>query len=162
MNKLSRNIFILLLLLSTGLTGFAQGGRPPAFRNNGGQAARMRRPNVAKRFEAIKKGYISQQLSLTPEQSAKFWPMYDQYQADLEDIAKLRKANNATTQPNGTDQFDRELGYQQKITGLQKHYYEEFLKVLPPDKASQVFKSERDFKFELLRRLKEGRIPADN
>jgi hypothetical protein len=162
MNKLIRNIFIILLLLGTGLDGFAQGGRPPAYKNNNAQANKMRRPNVAKRFEAIKKGYISQQLSLTTEQSAKFWPMYDQYQSELEDVAKLRKANNAATQPNGTDQFDRELSYQQKITGIQKHYYEEFLKVLPPDKASQVFKSERDFKFELLRRLKEGRIPAEN
>lgn len=152
---------MILLLLSISFNSFAQGGRPPAYKGNG-QANKMRRPNVAKRFEAIKKGYISQQLSLTADQSARFWPMYDQYQNELEDVAKLRRANNTATQPNGTDQFDRELSYQQKITGIQKHYYEEFLKILPPDKASQVFKSERDFKFELLRRLKEGRIPAEN
>jgi hypothetical protein len=74
----------------------------------------------------------------------------------LEYVAKLRKANNATADPNGTDQFDRELGFQARITNLQKHYYGEFIKMMPPEKANLVFKSERDFKFELLRRLKEG------
>lgn len=160
MKKLIRNIFALLLLLCLSFTGFAQGGRPPMYKKSG--QGKMRRPNVAKRFEAIKKGFISQQLALTAEQGAKFWPVYDQYQRELEDIAKLRRANNTAAQPNGADQFDRELSYQQKITGVQKHYYEEFCKILPPDKAGQVFKSERDFKFQLLLRLREGREAKDN
>lgn len=162
MNKLIRNLFILMLMLCTGAQALAQGGngRQPAYRN--GHMNRMRRPNVAKRFEAIKKGFISQRLALTPEQSVRFWPMYDQYQNELEEIARQRKANNAQTDPNGVDQFDRELGFQQRITAIQKHYYDEFLKVLSPEKASLVFKSERDFKFELLRRLKEGREPIAN
>jgi Spy/CpxP family protein refolding chaperone len=160
MKKLTRNIFALLLLLCISFPSFAQGGRPPMYKGAG--QGKMRRPNVAKRFEAIKKGFISQQLALTTEQGARFWPVYDQYQRELEDIAKLRRANNTTVQPNGADQFDRELSYQQKITGVQKHYYEEFCKILPPDKAGQVFKSERDFKFQLLLRLREGRQAKDN
>lgn len=154
MDKLIKHIFIILFSLSMGLTAVAQGGRPPALRNN---QTKIRKPNVAKRFEAIKKAYIAQRLALTQEQSAKFWPTYDEYQYELEVVADLRKANNAERDASGTDQFERELGYQQRITNLQKHYYEEFVKMIPPEKANLVFKSERDFKFELLRRLKEGR-----
>jgi len=154
MYKLTR-IVLILLCICAGLTADAQGGRPAL--QNKGMGNRVRKPTVAKRFEAIKKGYISQRLALTPEQAAKFWPTYDEYQDELEYVAKLRKENNATADPNGTDQFDRELGYQARITNLQKHYYGEFIKIMPPEKANLVFKSERDFKFELLRRLKEGR-----
>lgn len=155
MDKLKKHFYISLLLLGIALTTFAQGGRPPALRNNAG-LQKVRKPTVAKRFEVIKKAYIAQRLALTQEQSAKFWPTYDEYQYELDVVADLRKANNAQPE-NGTDQFERELGYQQRITNLQKHYYEEFIKMIPPEKANLVFKSERDFKFELLRRLKEGR-----
>jgi hypothetical protein len=158
MDKLIRNVLILLCMCA-GQMAFAQGGRPPAFRNNNNQPNKVRKPTVAKRFEAMKKAYINQRLALTPEQSAKFWPTYDEYQDELEYVAKLRKENNATTDPNGSDQFDRELGFQARITNLQKHYYGEFIKMMPPEKANLVFKSERDFKFELLRRLKEGGNP---
>ena len=159
---MKRLITIVLLLLCTCAgTTYAQGGRQLVNPNRGnGNGNRMRRPNVARRFEAIKKAYIAQRLALTPEQATKFWPTYDEYQDELEYVARLRKENNATADPNGSDQFDRELGFQQRITNLQKHYYGEFVKVMSPEKANLVFKSERDFKFELLRRLKEGQNPS--
>ena len=157
MVRLKKYIFILLFLCCASLGLYAQGGRQPVMRKGND----LHRTNARPSREVIKRGYISQQLSLTPEQTSKFWPVYNQYQQELDQIYKLRRANNASMQANGTDQFDRELEYQQKITATQKHYYNEFLKILPPDKAAQVFKSERDFKFELLRRLKEGRQAVD-
>jgi hypothetical protein len=153
---------LFILCMCAGTLLYAQGGRPPALRNNGGQANRLRRPTVAKRFEAIRKAYIAERLNLTPDQSARFWPTYDEYQDEVEYVSRLRKENNATADPSGTDQFDRELGYQARITNLQKHYFEEFKKIIPPEKANLVFKSERDFKFELLLRLKEGKNPVRN
>ena len=160
MDKLIKNIIIVLITLSAGLSAFAQGGSPPALRAKGQPNAR--KPTVAKRFESIKKAYISQALALTPEQGTKFWPMYEEYQDELEEVALLRKANNAASPESGTDQFDKELSYQARITSIQKHYYDMFCKVLPPEKAGLVFKSERDFKFELLRRLKEGKMKMEN
>ncbi|MES2277822.1 MAG: hypothetical protein V4592_17480 [Bacteroidota bacterium] len=159
MYKQIRTVFIILFMCA-GVLAFAQGGRPPAALRKAPNANnRFRKPTVAKRFEAMKKAYITQRLALTPEQSAKFWPTYDEYQDELDYVANLRKENNATADPNGSDQFDRELGFQARITNLQKHYYGEFIKMMPPEKANLVFKSERDFKFELLRRLKEGKEP---
>lgn len=150
MKNLIRNI-IILLLLGTGASVFAQ-GRPPRARRE----VIVVRPNANKRLDNVKREYMAQHLGLSPVQSRVFWPIYDQYQRDLDDVLSLRRANNTSVDPNGADQFDRELNYQQKITATQKHYYHEFSKIMPPEKASQVFKIERDFKFELLRRLKEG------
>src|SRR5476651_1581466 len=124
MDKRIRNIlFILLFLLGAGASAsYAQGGRLPAFRQ---KAIPQRRPNANKRLEAVKKGYMSQRLNLSKEQKDKFWPIYDQYQNELDEVLILRRQNNKDPQA-GADQFDKDLEYQQKITGIQKHYYEEF------------------------------------
>lgn len=151
MEKLIRNILILLLLC-TGVSALAQ-GRYPRPRKE----IVIRKPNANKKLDNVKREYMALHLDLSPTQSRVFWPIYDQYQRALDEVLSLRRANNTAVEPNGTDQFDRELNYQQKITETQKHYYHEFSKIMPPEKASQVFKIERDFKFELLRRLKEGR-----
>ncbi len=149
MKSISLHICILLLVLSSGLTANAQIRRQIILEQRQ-QALGGRRP-----IKEIKKTYISQRLALTPEQNARFLPIYEQYQSEYEGILKARRANNTIAAP-GPDQFERDLGYQQKITALQKHYYEEFSKVMSPEKASQVFKSEKDFNIELVRRLKEG------
>jgi len=151
MEKLIRHILILLLLC-TGASALAQ-GRYPRPRKE----VVIVRPNANKKLDNVKREYMSRHLDLTPAQSRRFWPIYDQYQRDLDKVLSLRRANNTNVEPNGADQFDRELNYQQQITSTQKHYYNEFSKIMPPEKAGQVFKIERDFKFELLRRLKEGR-----
>lgn len=160
MNKLKK-YFFLLVLITLCLGARAQGGgsRPyPRPRQIG-----VNRPNAGKRLEAVKKGYISQQLNLTAAEAVRFWPLYDQYQTELNEVLKLRRANNmAATSNDGTESFDRDLSYQQRIINIQKHYREEFLKVLPPEKVSQLYKAESDFKFELLRRLKEGQTPTGN
>jgi len=151
MKKLIRNS-VILLLLCTGVSALAQ-RRYPRPRKE----VVVVRPNANKKLDNVKREYMAQHLGLSAVQSRVFWPIYDQYQRDLDKVLSLRRANNTDVEPNGADQFDRELNYQQKITATQKHYYHEFSKIMPPEKASQVFKIERDFKFELLRRLKEGR-----
>jgi len=163
--KLHLYIFTLVLLLSTALVGFAQGGRPALQRRE--NAAARRAPNAGMRVKAIKRGFIAQRLAINQEQSQKFWPVYEQYQLELEGIQAARRANNTTTSPS-PDQFSRNLEYKQKIIELQKHYYDEFTKILTPEKASQVFKSEDEFNAQLLLRLKEGgakpieQQPSDN
>ena len=144
------HIFILLLLLSTCLVTNAQVRQEILMERR--QMAGERRPV---KLKEVKKNYIAKRLELSPEQSIRFLPVYEQYQSEYEGILKARRANNTTAEP-GADQFERDIGYQQKITALQKHYYEEFSKIMSPEKASQVFKSEKDFNIELVRRLKEG------
>lgn len=144
MKNLNRHIFILLLLISTVFASYAQHRIPV------NAIAAQHRP-----VREIKREYIAQHLGLTAEQNTKFVPIYEQYQSEYEGLIKARRTNNTIAEP-GPDQFDRDIVYQQKTTALQKHYYEEFSKLITPEKASQVFKSEKDFNIELVKRLKEG------
>ena len=43
-----------------------------------------------------------------------------------------------------------------------KHYLDEFLRILPPEKISQLYKAEKEFNDEMLRQLSERSIRAGN
>ena len=72
MNTLLRYIFFLLIILSTGTDEATA------------QVNNLRRTNVRSKrnpkLEAARNRFISQQLSLTDEESRRFWPVYNRYQ----------------------------------------------------------------------------------
>jgi hypothetical protein len=52
------------------------------------------------------------------------------------------------------------LAYDTQLVQIRKHYRDEFLKILPPEKVSEIYKSEREFNDEVLRQLKERSVRA--
>jgi hypothetical protein len=119
-------------------------------------------PAAGQRVEAVKEAFISQQLNLTPEQSRAFWPLYRQYVEDQTAVRILKRQNNSNNSPNGTVQIDKELQYEAQLVNIRKHYRDEFLRVLPPEKVSEIYKSERAFNDEMVRTLTERSIKAGN
>jgi Skp family chaperone for outer membrane proteins len=90
------------------------------------------------RLEAIKVAYITKELSLTSTEAEKFWPLYNQY------FAELKKAR----EENKTD----ELMFEEKALNIRKKYRTEFKKILNDDnRVNRVFVIDRNFK-EVLRR----------
>lgn len=157
MDKLIKYIVIMLLALGLGFHTLAQGGRPPAFVDKGGYKMRNP-PNAGKRFELIHTEYLKQQLKLSPAESEKFWPVYEQYESDVKEVNQARRLNNRTPQPDAAKEFS----YEQKLLNIRQHYHEEFLKILSVEKVNLLYKSESDFKYELLRHLREGKDKEEN
>jgi hypothetical protein len=109
----------------------------------------------ARRLEAIKESFIARQLNLTPDQSRAFWPLYRQYVQDQTAVRIAKRENLQTTSPNGSQQAVNELQYETELVNIRKHYLEEFMKILPPEKVSLLYKSERDFNDEVVKQLSE-------
>jgi hypothetical protein len=82
--------------------------------------------------EAIKIGYFTKQLSLSPDEAQKFWPIYNQY---VNEIRQTRQQNRDLD----------EVSLEEKIVNIRKKYKTEFSKALSPDKVNQFFKVEKDF-----------------
>ena len=114
------------------------------------------------RVKLIKTAYITKKLELTPEQSAKFWPLYNQYQEEMFAIQKQIRQNNSPLQTNGKDQILNELTLDDKKNSIKKHYATEFLKILPPEKVSLIYKSEKEFQDEILKQLRERKNEAND
>ena len=113
------------------------------------------RPQTFRKLDAVRNAYINKRLNLTPEEADRFWPVYTQYQSELSQVLRQRRLNNSTPTANGLDQVNRDIYYQQQIVAINKHYSVEFSRILPPEKVSLLYKSEREFKDELIHQLHE-------
>jgi hypothetical protein len=112
--------------------------------------------NPGLRIERVKESYIGMRLKLTPEQAKAFWPVYRQY---IQEQTAVR-INSSKDSPDGTQQIDNELKYETELVNIRKHYRDEFLKILPPEKVSELYKSEREFNDEIVRQLTERSVRA--
>jgi hypothetical protein len=157
MNKLSKHIFVIILILCISGAAFSQQGQRMQLRqqNLNNRVARQQNPGM-RRIQVVKESFIGQQLSLSRSQAEKFWPIYRQYQNELFETRRLKRLNNSDAQANGTEQVKKDMDYDAQLVDIRKRYNEEFLKVLPPEKVSQLIKSERQFTDELVRKLHEN------
>jgi hypothetical protein len=159
MYKLTRYLLVSFLLV-IGCKTFAQRPRV-VFRQPPGLRARViRQQNPVSRVEAVRETYIGQRLSLTSEESQKFWPIYRRYQEALKQVRIKKRLNNSSAQPNGSEQIKKELYFESELVNIRTFYTDEFLKILPPDKVSMMFKSEREFNDELIKQLSERSVPV--
>ncbi len=159
MNKLIKPVFGILFVLAFTYSAVAQRRVQMPVRR-GYPINRVGRPGPGKRIEVVKEAFISQQLKLTPQQSKVFWPMYRQYVQELTAIRILKRLNNTNASEDGTVQIDKELAYEAQLVDVRKHYRDEFLKILPPEKVSELYKSEREFNDEMVKQLSERSVRA--
>jgi len=96
------------------------------------------------KIQALKIAFITQRLDLTPAEAEKFWPIYNDYEHELNNI----RLNNR----NG-DVLDNE----QKLLNIKKKYSPSFEKVLGPQKLNKFFNAEKEFRNILIKRLKTQR-----
>jgi hypothetical protein len=121
-----------------------------------------RTPDGVARIRLIKAAYITKRLELTPAQSEKFWPLYNKYLEDMAAVQKQIRQNNSPSQTNGKDQVLNELALDEKKNSTKKYYTNEFLKILPFEKVSLIFKSEKDFNDEVIKKMREQKGDANN
>lgn len=98
-------------------------------------------PNAAT-LQGLKMAFISKQLSLTSEESQKFWPVYFNYTSELKKVKQEKK--------------DDVLGQEEEVLAVRKKYRNEFKKALNSDeRVSKVLTVDRDFNNVLRRELQQ-------
>ena len=160
MKAFTKHIFITLLLLVTSYVAGAQGIPRSSFRpanpsDNRQRFNQMPNPGGMQKVQAIKENFLDQKLQLTAEESARFWPLYRKYQDEVIEVRRLKRINNSDAQANGREQVKKDLEYDGRLVEIKTRYNQEFLKILPPEKLSRLYKSEREFNDELIRKINE-------
>ncbi|MES2376165.1 MAG: hypothetical protein V4553_06295 [Bacteroidota bacterium] len=154
-NKLFKYVFVVLVISCSSYSAYSQNARMQLReqklenRLSRGQTPGMRHVQV------VKEAFLNQQLALTRAQGERFWPIYRRYQNELYEVRRLKRLNNSDAQANGAEQVKKDLDYEAQLVDIKKHYNNEFMKILPPEKISQLIKSEREFNDELVRKLHE-------
>lgn len=116
-------------------------------------------------LESMRIAFITRHLSLTPPEAQQFWPVYNEYQATLEQLRKSRREHNIHVKRNFDAMSDKEVETlvngqiirQQKELDIKKKYYVRFKEVLSIKKVAKFYHAEEQFKRELLKRLQERR-----
>ncbi len=153
MKTLLHRILLGALLMAPALSGVAQDDELPLIPEE-----------RLKEIKAQKTAYITSKMELTPEEAQVFWPVYNQYDKELEALRKERReANKAVrgagelTEAEAAAAIDKDLAAQQKELDLRKKYSSEFRKALNARKTLMLGRAERDFNRELLKRLRDRR-----
>lgn len=79
---------MLLLVLFLGFSG-------PALAQSGGESAQARMAALRTALAPGKQVFISRQMALNPAEEAAFWPIYDEHQKTLAQLAARRRQNVA-------------------------------------------------------------------
>jgi hypothetical protein len=114
--------------------------------------------------------FIEEKLQLTAEEKTNFLPVYGEFDKKREDLHRERHQIFKNYQKNGLNMSDAEIlktadqivNIDAQTAELEKQYLEKYKKMLPPVKILLLFKSEYEFKKELLRKMKEGKAEHPN
>ncbi|MES2629301.1 MAG: hypothetical protein V4616_10085 [Bacteroidota bacterium] len=141
------------------------------------QAAKQKeRAERKAQLEAQRSAYITTRLGLTTEQAREFWPVYNQYHAELVATKKLqvkkffkkvkvmKEGKEAEmkviilkddwTDAQYKETMESRFKMEEEKLKVERRYYQEFQKVLSVKQLSRLYESEEEFKREILRELK--------
>lgn len=92
------------------------------------------------KIKALYTAYITQELNLSQDESAKFWAIHNEFNAEM------KEANRKET-----NELDRE----EATLTIKRKYSKRFASVIGPDRTNQFFKKDGEFRRQLTDKIKE-------
>ncbi|MGV6828142.1 MAG: sensor of ECF-type sigma factor [Flavobacteriales bacterium] len=124
------------------------------------------RPNHDK-IKAFKVAYLTEQLDLTSSEAEKFWPIYNHYNDQIQELrsqernqiyGKLKNNDvNNLSNDEANALIDNMILIKTQELQLSKELVVELRKVITPQKIIELKKAEKEFNKKLLERLKNRR-----
>lgn len=110
------------------------------------------------RIKTLKVGFITEQLSLTPEEAQAFWPLYNQYEAQREafrrkehlELKAQRESVEAPTRKEASALLDEFLSLQKEKYEAERDFIAKISKIITPQKTLLLLEAEKTFKKQLL------------
>lgn len=97
-------------------------------------------------IENKKIAYITKELKLTPAESQKFFPIYNQYNREMWDLKKAKRGTDAPQNSNSFNGGKRDvIAFDAKEVDVKKTYRSKFAQAIGQSRASQFFQVEEDF-----------------
>jgi hypothetical protein len=106
--------------------------------------------SVREALKAQKRAFIAVNMQLTDAEDAKFWPVYDSYQKDMETmnqkigdlILDYAKNYETLTDPKADELLKKNLSLEKEILQLKTSYLPKFKAVLPAKKVARYYQLE--------------------
>ena len=157
LNSLKMKNAALILLLAVSTCSFAQ--KPHGL---------MDKPEEVEKIEAMRIGFITEELSLSPDQAKLFWPVYEEFKQKhdairsemLHGLKMKRSGDDLLTEDVSEKDLDKMMtqrfANEQKELDLKIEYHEKFKEVLDIEQVAALYKAEHDFRRQLFERMRKG------
>lgn len=148
----TKHIF-LVLLIAVSLQGFAQGKKFIDY----------------DKFKSEKVAFITTRIDLTVDEAQKFWPLYNEYDKQINDLVAeehdihrdLRHNRETFSDKELEEKLDRRVEINLERANLMFEYHKKFKEILSVEKVSALYDAENDFRKELLHRYKKAPCKND-
>ena len=133
-----KRIIVIMVICLIAIPTFAQ------------QVTKNTMDSVRDALKAQKRAFIAVNMQLTESEDAKFWPVYDSYQADLEKINQkignligdYAKNYETLTDPKADELLKTNLAVEKEMLKLKTSYLPKFSAVLPAKKVARYYQLE--------------------
>lgn len=112
------------------------------------------------RIAALKVSFITERLSLTPDEAKDFWPVFNEFEAKRKALREELKGGEQPqrlefmTDAEAEKKIVDELTFEQRNLDLTKQYVGKFKEVLPVKKVAVLMSLEKHFSRFLLDKIK--------
>ncbi len=116
--------------------------------------------NLADRVKALRAEVYTRVLNLSSEEAEKFWPIFNEYAENKENLHKQLKPEgdlDGMSDQEVEEYVKKYFEIRQKEFDLEKDLVQKLRKVLPIRKIAKLPIAEREFRESLLKRLQELR-----
>ena len=147
-------LVVITLLFAATLSIFAQTSETPTAQGAGAQSTRISNQEIEiirKDLRAQRKEITAQNVNLTPDEAAKFWPIFDQYRQEAIKanderwaVIKDYAANYDTmTDAQAQEYMKRSTDVEQQLLALRMKYVPMFEKVISSKKTALWYQVDR-------------------
>ncbi|MCX6272051.1 MAG: hypothetical protein NTU44_12690 [Bacteroidetes bacterium] len=117
------------------------------------------------KIEAQQITFLTHELQLTPAEAKTFWPVYEEFRGKREVILKdqrkkfgdLKEDEDSLSEKQLKELADSQIILEQRLLDLKKEYHARFMSILPPRKVIRLYEAEKDFRREMLKKLRDRR-----
>ncbi len=112
---------------------------------------------MSEQLKAMRVAMITQNLNLSSDEAAKFFPIYNEYSAKRENIKRQLKQNRRGSKNQTGAQletsFKESFQLREQELALDRLYFDKFKKVISVEKIRELYRTERQFRRMLLKEL---------
>lgn len=153
----------ILFVVLNGLSLFAQQGPPPGVERPGDFADREMDGERAERVKEARRTFLIERMQLTEAEARDFIPMLEAHENEMRDLARTRKKGRNDRAANGLDEgearamIEEQLTHEENLLKMRRDATRRFLEVLPATKLVRLESAKRDFRKELMSRMRDRR-----
>jgi len=117
------------------------------------------------KYKTLKIAFFTDNLDFTSEEAEKFWPLYNQYEKDDQELRKMyhTMVEEFSEEPDKLSEqeaqkiIDRHIQIVEKEMQLEIKFHNDLQEILPAKKVMKFYITEHEFRSYMLRRIREER-----